>query len=100
MIDQRILDALARGERLVYVMAPTRQRGKRMARDQILNNLEYHPVTDATKPQFEMNRASVRELALDWDARLPAGRHASLAQTALQEALMWANAAVACDTPS
>jgi hypothetical protein len=69
-------------------------------REQILNNLTYHPVTDATKPQFEMNRASVRELALDWEARLPKGRHASLAQTALQEALMWANAAVACDTPS
>jgi len=71
-----------------------------VTREQIINNLSYHPVTDETKPQFEMNRASVRELALDWEARLPAGRHKSLAQTALQEALMWANAAVACDTPA
>lgn len=100
MIDQRILDAIARGERLTYVMVPTQQRGKPVARDQIENNLSYHPVTDATLPHFEANRAAVKALALEWDARLPAGRHASLAQTALQEALMWANAAVACDTPS
>ena len=67
-------------------------------RDQIVNNLSYHPVTDDTKPVFEANRAMVKDLALRWDATLPPGRHASLAQTALQKALMWANAAVACDT--
>ena len=69
-----------------------------MSREQILNNLSYHPVTDDTKPQFELNRSQIKTLALDWEGRLPAGRHLSLAQTALQEALMWANAAVACDS--
>jgi hypothetical protein len=65
----------------------------------IVNNLTYHPVTEVTKGEFEANRAAVIALATDWDERLPKGRHSSLAQTALQEALMWANAAVACDTP-
>lgn len=69
-----------------------------MSREQIENNLSYHPVTDETKPEFERNRRLIKDVALDWDGRLPAGRHASLAQTALQEALMWANAAIACDT--
>lgn len=34
------------------------------------------------------------------ERNLPPGRHASLALTALEESMHWANAAVACDTVS
>jgi len=68
--------------------------------DEIDNRMSYHPVTDATKPLFEANRAEFLALAHSVADRIPAGRHQSLCLTALQEALMWANAAVACDTPA
>lgn len=64
----------------------------------IEDNLSYHPVTDATRPLFEANREDVKAVAHAFADRLPPGRHAALAQTALQEALMWANAAVAIDS--
>jgi hypothetical protein len=70
-----------------------------MSREQILNNLTYHPPTADTVVEHERTREQIITIALDWDARLPAGRHAACAQTALQEALFWANAAIACDTP-
>lgn len=63
------------------------------------NRLSYHPVTDETKPVFEENRADFLALAHRVADRVPPGRHQSLALTALQEALMWSNAAIACDTP-
>lgn len=68
------------------------------AHDEIDRRMSYHPVTEATKPLFEANRAEALALAHSWADRLPAGRHQALALTALQEALMWANAAIACDT--
>jgi hypothetical protein len=68
-----------------------------MNRDEILNSLTYHPPTPATIPMFEANRKAILNLALTWSESLPAGRHAALAQTHLQTALFFANAAVACD---
>jgi hypothetical protein len=65
---------------------------------EIVRRLGYHPATPATVPEFEQNRHLAIELALHWDENLPEGREASLAQTHLQTALMWANAAVACGT--
>jgi hypothetical protein len=62
------------------------------------NRMSYHPVTDETKPVFEENRADFLALAHRVADRIPPGRHQSLALTALQEALMWSNAAIACDT--
>lgn len=64
--------------------------------DEINRRLGYHAATDETVPQFESNRAHAINLALYWDDHLPDGREKSLALTAIQEALMWANAAVAC----
>lgn len=64
----------------------------------VTQRLSYHPVTEATKPLFEANRAEYLALAHSIVNRLPDGRHKSLALSALQESLMWANAAVACDT--
>lgn len=64
---------------------------------EIIRRLGYHPVTEVTKPIFEANRASYIELANQIDESLPESREKSLALTALQESLMWANAAVACN---
>lgn len=68
-------------------------------RPEIERRAGFHPATDATAPVFEANRAAVIELMVQWDETLPPGRELALAMTALQEALMWANAAVACETP-
>lgn len=65
---------------------------------EIDNRMEYHPAIDTTKALYEENRADFLALAHRVADRVPAGRHQSLALTALQEALMWSNAAIACDT--
>jgi len=66
--------------------------------EEINRRMGYHPATADTIPQFERNRHEAISLADMWDQWLPDGREKSLALTALQEALMWANAAVACQT--
>lgn len=64
---------------------------------EIERRLGFHPGTPETAPKYAANRAAAIGLALHFDANLPPGREAALAQTAVQEALMWANAAVACN---
>lgn len=67
--------------------------------EEINRRLGFHPATADTIPLFEENRARVIDLAGYWDQTLPPGREAALAQTALQEAAMWANASIACAAP-
>ena len=64
--------------------------------EEIVRRIGFHPSTPATVPVYEENRRRFIELAEYVDG-LPAGREVALALTALQEALMWANAAVACE---
>lgn len=64
---------------------------------EIDRRMGYHPATRQTIPMYEENRAQAVNLAVLWDTTLPPGRELALALTALQEALMWANAAVACN---
>jgi hypothetical protein len=68
-----------------------------LGRPELIRRLGYHPAGPATAPIFELNRAAALVLADLWDQVLPPGREAACALTALQEALMWANAAVACN---
>lgn len=64
--------------------------------DNIVNRFEHHPPKDAfTISQHENIRAETRELAKFYDATLPEGREKALAITQLEQALMWANAAIA-----
>ncbi len=67
---------------------------------QIDRNLTYRPPTPDTVKVHEFVRDMVLAVAHQLVEVLPPGRHAVLAQTALQETLLWANAAIACDTPS
>lgn len=64
---------------------------------EIVRRLGYHPATSETVPVFEENRHLFIELAIYLDETLPEGREKASAQTCLQNSLMWANAAVACN---
>lgn len=62
----------------------------------ILNRFAYHPATtDEKRLAHETVRGSVGSLALGWDRELPPGREKALAITKLEEAMFWANAAIA-----
>ena len=61
--------------------------------------LGFHPATEATGPIHATIRKDYLALADKVQAMLPEGREASLAMTALQESMMWANAAVAMQAP-
>jgi len=69
-------------------------------RNEVISRFEYHPATGDKAPAIEHNRAAFIEIALRMTDRLPECREKSLCLTALQEAAMWANAAVAIHTPT
>ena len=69
-----------------------------LARRDVNERFRFHPATSATGPKHEEIRDKHRELALWVLANLPDSRERSLALTALQEAMMWANAGVAIHT--
>ena len=65
----------------------------------VLDRFRFHPATPTTGPRHDSVREvhkGVAQYVLD---NVPAGRHQSLALTALQESMMWCNAAIACDSP-
>ncbi len=66
--------------------------------DEESNRFRFHPATAKTGPTHDAVRSEVLALACTLTTLVPAGRHRSLMLTSLQEAMMWANAAVACDT--
>jgi hypothetical protein len=56
----------------------------------------YHPPKDdSVKARHAGIRAGAWELAEEWDGLLPEGREKALAMTKLEEAMFWANAAIA-----
>lgn len=74
--------------------------GPQQRRDAITTRFEYHPPhaaddPDATIAAHESVRFDCRELALALHDLLPESREKSLALTAVQETMMWANAAIA-----
>jgi hypothetical protein len=67
-------------------------------REEVLDRFRFHPATPVTGPLHDQVRHCFRRTADDVLRLVPPGRHQSLALTALQEAMMWANAGIACDT--
>ena len=65
--------------------------------NEIERRFNYRPPTPDKVQLHEALRAQARTLAHDWSSKLPEGREKALALTALQEALMWANTAVATE---
>ena len=70
--------------------------------DEDLNNrFGYHPPKDdATIKRHELVRAGLLGVGLVLVDTVPPGRELSLALTALEEAMMWANAGIARIEPS
>lgn len=67
-----------------------------MVETDLLDRFEYHPPrTPERVAQHETARAAVKDLALRLNALLPDGPEKELAIVRLEEALMWANAAIA-----
>lgn len=63
----------------------------------IEHDFSHHPpATGERIAQHEAVRAACKDLAHTLDRIVPPGRHKALARTAVEEAMHWANAAVAC----
>lgn len=64
--------------------------------DDLEHRFDYHPPsTDVVKGTHEHVRALLYAVAAEFDATFPDGREKSLAITKLEEAMFWANAAIA-----
>lgn len=64
--------------------------------DDLARRFQYHPPRDeATRHAHETIRQNCETLARSVDELCPDGREKSLAITKIEEAMMWANAAIA-----
>lgn len=61
----------------------------------IENNFSYHSPKEGQPAKYEAIRAKAKELAYLIDEQTPKSREQSLALTNLEQAVFWANAAVA-----
>jgi len=70
---------------------------KYVSEREINNRFGFHPATNQTRPLHEESREAFTDLAHWVNETLPEGREKSLCLTAIQEAAMWSNAAIACN---
>lgn len=68
-----------------------------MLHGRVDNDFGYHKATEVTGPLHDETRAAFKVLAHWIVDNVPMSREQSLALTALQEAQMWTNAAIACN---
>ncbi|GKU80187.1 hypothetical protein [Paenibacillus sp. L3-i20] len=61
----------------------------------IENNFSYHPPKEGQPAKYEAIRSLGKGLAIAFDELTPNSREKSLALTKLEEAVFWANAAIA-----
>jgi hypothetical protein len=61
----------------------------------IENNFKYHAPKEGQPEDYQAIRDKAKELAYLLDERCPNSREKSLAMTNLEQAVMWANAAIA-----
>lgn len=66
-----------------------------MSRDEIGHRFTYHPPQDHQIPKYQLIRAKAAEFAQLIEKLTPVSREQSLALTNLEQATMWANAAIA-----
>lgn len=68
-----------------------------MTKDQIDNIFTYHPPFGSQTTRYELLREVARTLAYRINTSCPESPQKFLALTAVQQAVMWANAAIACN---
>ena len=66
-----------------------------MTADEIGRRFAYHAPSDGQPARYERIRAEARDLAVTLDGLCPESRELDLAMTSLEQAVMWANAAIA-----
>lgn len=71
-----------------------------MTAAEIENNFTYHPPSQLQKEKYEALRNEAKELAHHINLWCPTSAEATLAIRKLEEAIMWANAAIARHTPT
>lgn len=100
VIDPLMQDAIAEAGIVITAYTwlqgdPTVFHNTLQSRDDINHRFDYHrPDTDQVS-SHESVRDRCKDLAHHLDVMLPPGREKALALTKLEEALMWANAAIA-----
>ena len=62
---------------------------------ELRDRFRYHKPGEAVEKLHERVRDSLYSVAMEMDKILPPGREASIVQTKLEEAMFWANAAIA-----
>ena len=63
--------------------------------ENVKNRFAFHPATEVTGPQHDAVRRDLGRVAQGLAKLLPDGREKSLTLTHLEEAMFWANAAIA-----
>ena len=63
--------------------------------DELQRRFTYHPPKDTQLDRYRLIRREARELAMRIINQTPVSREQSLAITKLEEAVFWANAAIA-----
>lgn len=66
-----------------------------LGNEEIQRRFDFHPADDQKAYVHETVRGILGDAAWDFDRILPDGREKSLAITKLEEAMFWANAAIA-----
>ena len=66
-----------------------------MTSDELVNRFTYHPPRPGQAERYQEIRDSARELAELIEGECPESREKSLAVTNLEQAVFWANAAIA-----
>lgn len=75
---------------------PGPREGPRMDINELISRFRWHPaITDESKEAHIRIRRWCMELAADFNEVVPDGREKSLAMTHIEEAMFWANAAIA-----
>jgi DUF438 domain-containing protein len=79
-------------------MATIEQAAKQMI--DIANRFSFHKATEVTAPKHDEVRSLLKQTATTLAIILPAGRETAVVMTKLEEAMFWANAAIARETPT